>query len=45
MGELLLIILAYQEDVLDLLYLRETSDVVVDYGITSDREEWPWDGD
>ena len=44
-GELFLIILAYEENVLDLLYLRQTSDVVVDDGVTSDREEWPRDGD
>lgn len=44
-GELFLIILAHEENVLDLLYLRQTSDVVVDDGVTSDREEWPRDGD
>ena len=44
-GELFLIILAHEEDMLDLLDLREASDVVVDDGVTSDREERPRDGD
>jgi hypothetical protein len=44
-GELFLIILAHEEDMLDLLDLREASDVVVNDGVTSDREERPRDGD
>ena len=44
-GELFLIILAHEEDMLDLLDLGQASDVVVDDGVTSDGEEWPRDGD
>ena len=44
-GELFLIILTHEEDVLDLLDLREAPDVVVDDGVASDREERPRDRD
>ena len=42
MGELFLIIFSNQEDMLDLLDLGKTPDVMVNNRVATDWEKWTW---